>query len=127
FEKAATIIELSHGIYVGDEVVAARERPRELDLHVPPGLANADTVFLTEAIEQLNPLLQHAVPAVPVRVVQWLILIDGPLAVESSGRVFPSEICGQGLLEDATEKHGCPGILLLPAIQIAVTIASRAS
>ena len=126
FQQAAAVIQFSEGIHIGYEVIASWERTRKLDLQVAPGLANADATVLTEAVEQLQALLQHAVPAVPLGVVQRLILINGPFSMESGGCIFTPEICSQCLLEGSAEEHGCAGVFLLPTIQIAMTIATWA-
>jgi len=48
FEQAGTAVEAPDAIDVGHELVCVRERAYELDLEIPSGLADADTVFLTE-------------------------------------------------------------------------------
>src|SRR5439155_544305 len=97
-----------------------------LDLQVAAGLANADAILLAEAFEQLNALLEHAVPAVAMRVSELLILIDLPLRKQGSRRVLPEKVGGQSPFKGTPEEHGCPGVFFLPAIQIAMTVAARA-
>jgi len=55
-------------------------------------LTNADAVILAEAVEQHDALLQHAVPAVAVRVVQVLVLVGSPFAEQGGGSVLAQEI-----------------------------------
>src|SRR2546427_8685767 len=74
----------------------------------------------------MDPLLQHAVPGVAVRVPQALLLARRPFAKQDSCRVVAKEISGQGLFEGAPEEHGGPGILLLPAVEVAMSVAARA-
>ena len=74
FEQAARPVQLSNGINIGDEIVLARNWPRELDLQVATRLADANAVVLAESVQKLNALLQHAIPCITVRVVQALVL-----------------------------------------------------
>ena len=48
-------------------------RQNEFDLQVAQRLADADAVILTETLQQLNPLLQHSIPTVILRVLQILL------------------------------------------------------
>src|SRR6476659_3106865 len=89
-------------------------------LQVPSRLANADPVFLAEAFEQLNTLLQHAVPAIAFRVMQGLVLVCRPFLEQSRCRIFTPKIGSQGLFEDAPEEHSGPGVFLLPAVEVAM-------
>src|SRR2546425_1218467 len=87
-------------------IVSSTNWPGELDLQVAPRLANADAVVLAEALEQLNTLLQHAVPGVAVRVMEPFLLARRPFAKQDSGWVFAQEVGRQGLFEGAPEEHG---------------------
>ena len=118
---------MSDGVDVGDEVIALRERPCELDLQVLLGLANADTVVLGEALEQLDALLQHAVPRSAVRILELAVLVGGPFAEQHGCGVLSPEVRGQGLLEGATEEHGGAGVFLPPAVEVAIPVAARAA
>src|SRR4029077_6563219 len=57
---------------------------------------------------------------------QTLVLTGRPLAKQDGGRVFAEEVGAQGLFEGSAEEHGGPGILLSPAVEVAMAIASRA-
>src|ERR1035438_3005639 len=57
---------------------------------------------------------------------QALILTSRPLRKEHCSRIFTAKKGSQGSLEGATEQHRRPGILLLPAIKIAMPITPRA-
>src|SRR5439155_9713158 len=74
----------------------------------------------------LNALLEHGIPAIAMRVLELLILIRLPLLKQGRRRVLPEKVGGQSPFKDASEEHGCPGVFLLPAIEIAMTVASRA-
>src|SRR3989442_10655521 len=89
-------------------------------------MANAHAILLAEAVEQLNALLEHAIPAIAMRELQLLILIECPLLKQGSRRVLPQKVRGQSPFKGAPEEHGCPSIFLLPAIQITMTVSARA-
>src|SRR5205807_1994178 len=61
-----------------------------------------------------------------MRVLELLILIRLPLLKQGSRRVLAEKVGGQCAFKGAAEEHGCPRVFLLPAIQITMTIASRA-
>src|SRR6266536_3614078 len=61
-----------------------------------------------------------------MRELQLLILIELPFLKQGSRRVLAEEVGGQSTFEGTSEEHGCPGVFLLPAIQIAMTVAARA-
>src|SRR6266516_563898 len=86
-DERASAIQLPNGIDEGDELIRCRQLPRKFDLHIAPRLRNANPVILAKAIEQLDSLLEHAVPGVAVRVLELLILIELPFLKHGSGRV----------------------------------------
>jgi hypothetical protein len=89
-------------------------------------VANADAIVLAEAVEQLNALLEHAIPGIAMRVLELLILIKLPFLKQGDRRVLAEEIGVQSAFKGAPEEHGCPNVFLLPAIQITMTVAPRA-
>ena len=100
-----------------------RELLHKFDLQIPAGLANADPILLAEALEQLDALLEHAVPGIAMRVLQWLTPIERPFLKQGSGRILMQEIGRQSTLKGAPEEHGRLAVLLLPAIEIAMPVA----
>ena len=74
-----------------NEVVTLRQRPRELDLKIPPRLESADAVILSKALEELDALMQHAVPRASVRVAARAaeILADLGVAVSHQATSIP--------------------------------------
>ena len=125
-EQRTHAIQVPDSIDVGHEVIGFRDRSGELDLQVAPGLANPDAVVLAETLQQLNPLLQHPVPGIAFGILQTLVLTGRPLTKQDGGRVFAEEVGRQGLFEGSAEEHGGPGILLPPAVKVAMSIATRA-
>src|SRR5205823_2031256 len=85
-QQTAAVVQLSDGIDVRHELVLARKRPDKLELQVAAGLTNADAIVLAEAIEQLNALLEHAVPGIPMRVLELLIVAELPFLKQHSRR-----------------------------------------
>src|SRR5439155_11730711 len=111
-DQAARAVQRSDRVDVGYEVILFRNCPGELDLQVAARLANADAVVLAEPLEELNPLLQHAVPGISVRVLQALVLASRPFAKQDSCRVLAEEVGGQSPFKGSPEEHGGPGVLL---------------
>src|SRR5207245_9681494 len=64
-------------------------------------------------------------PAIAMRVLRRLILIRLPLLEQGRRRVLLEKVRGQWSFKGAAEEHGCPRVFLLPAIQIAMTVAAR--
>src|SRR5207249_2595506 len=106
FEQAAAIVQPSDGIDVSDEFVLSRKRPHKLDLQIAAGLANEDAIFLAEAVEQLDALLEHVVPCIATRVLQWLISIQRPFFKQGNCRILPQEVRCQSTFKGAPEEHG---------------------
>ena len=57
---------------------------------------------------------------------QALVLTRRPFGEQDCPGIFPAEKGTQSLFEGAAEQHRGPGVLLLPAIEIAVPIPPRA-
>ena len=74
----------------------------------------------------MSALPEHAIPGVSVGVVQVLALAGRPLSEQDRSGIFSAKEGAQGSFEGAAEQHRCPGVLLLPAIEIAMPIPPRA-
>ena len=59
---------------------------------------------------------------VVVGILQVLALAGRPLGEQDGSRIFPAKERAQCCFEGATEEHRCPGVFLLPAIEIAMPI-----
>src|ERR1700722_12707392 len=125
FQQTASAVQFSHGIYVGHEVVLAGQGFAEFDLQVAARLTDANPIVLGKAVEQLHPRLQHAIPAIPLGIVNAAVPMDDPFPVEHRGGILPLEVGCYGLLKCPTKQHGCPGVFLFPAIEIAMLVAAR--
>src|SRR6185437_6892940 len=77
-------------------------------------------------MKQLNALFEHAIPTSAFGIAKRLVPIRGPLPVEGYGSILPAEVGSECLLERSAEEHGRPSILLLPTIDVAVAITTRA-
>ena len=124
FQDAWSVVEFTDGVDVADEVVAGTERLVELDLLGRTGTANANATILSKALQQLDTLLQHAIPVSLPRIGEARIFAQAPLLEQCSGRIFAPEECGDGLFERATKEHGGASIFLLPTIQVAVPVTT---
>src|SRR4029077_14982413 len=69
---------------------------------------------------------QHPIPAVTLGKMETGFAVRGPLPVENRSGILPLEIGTYSLLKCPPEHHGCPGIFLLPAIEVAMFVAARA-
>src|SRR5437868_11598863 len=54
FDNATLPVEVADCVDVGYELIVPANRQKEFDLQVAPRLADADAVFLTETLQQLN-------------------------------------------------------------------------
>ena len=63
-------VEVTDGIDVGHEVVLSRQGFGVFDLQITTRLADANPIVLSESIEQLDPRLQHPVPAVALGIME---------------------------------------------------------
>jgi hypothetical protein len=68
-------------------------------LQVTPRLTDADPTVLGESVQQLHPRLQHAVPAIPLGIMEIAVSVAGPFLVEHGGGVLPLKVGPDGPLE----------------------------
>src|SRR5207237_380192 len=118
-------VEVSNSVDIGNEVVSSGERPCELDLQVLPGLANTNAVVLCEALEELDPLLQHTIPSCALGVFEGAVFVKSPFSEQRGCRVLPPKVSRQGLFERSAEEHCCSSVLLPPSVEIAMPVAAR--
>src|ERR1700720_369280 len=90
-------------------------------------LTDANAIVLSKAIEQLDTLLQHAIPCVIARIGQVHVFARDPLLEEDSRWVFVAKKGSNGLFEGTAKEHGSAGIFFLPTIEIAVPVTARAA
>jgi hypothetical protein len=69
----------------------------EFDLQVSSRLTDANAIVLGKTIQQLHTGLQHAIPAVPLRIMDTILPARCPLPVEHCGSILPMEIGSLGL------------------------------
>ena len=103
FQQTTDTIESSQGVDVSNEIVAARDRTGELDLQVSPRLADTYAVVLSEALQQLDTLLKHVIPRVPLGVFETTFPIGGPLPEQRGCRIFTAEKSSEGAFEGSPE------------------------
>ncbi len=85
-----------------------------------------DAIVLAEPGQQQDALLEHAIPGIPVGVVQVLALAGRPFRKQGGSGILTPKQGGQRLFEGAPEQHRRAGIFLLPAIEVAIAIPPRA-
>src|SRR5580704_12818408 len=75
----------------------------------------------------MDSLMDHTVPGIAFLVFKRRISIGTPFLEERCSRIFFEEVGAEGLLKRAAEGHGGTRFFFLPAIEIAVAIAARAT
>src|ERR1700694_1039783 len=85
---------------------------------------NANAIIPRECFEQMDSLMEDAVPGVSFFVLERGISESAPFLEECSGAIFLAEKGAQGILEAATENHRGPGFFFTAAIQVTVAIAA---
>src|SRR5208283_5059447 len=125
FQNAWRAVQFTNGVDVSYKIVAGRQGPIELNLLGGTRTANANAAVLGESLEQLDALLQHAVPGVVARVGQTHILAHAPLLEQHSRRVFTAKKGGDGLFEGSAKKHGGARVFFLPSVEVTVPVTAR--
>jgi hypothetical protein len=95
FQQTRRAIKRPHRIDVSDKLVPPNWA-RHLDLQVALWLLDLDAIVLAEAHEQLNSLLQHAIPVVAFREEKILVFIRRPFPEKHLAGVFPPKVRTQG-------------------------------
>src|SRR3990172_4911604 len=80
-----------------------------------------------QGLEQLNALMEHPVPAIPIRVFEWSFPVDRPLLRPDEGAVLAEEESRQGLLKAATEQGTGSSFFLPPAVEIPIAVQAGAA
>src|SRR5712691_4065111 len=75
----------------------------------------------------MDPLVEEPVPGLSFAVFKWSIAVRIPFLEKYSSAILLTKVGTKGLFKAATEDHRCPCLFFLPAIQIAVAVASRAA
>ena len=126
-DQAVDAIDPANGIDIGQEVALAEsERPTKLHLEVRPAVVDLDSLVLAELAEQLLSLVEHLLPAVPVRVFQFQAFDLRPVFGEEADGVGDKELGFDGHLEDPSEDQARLIVPFLPAVQIVVLVLERA-
>src|SRR5208282_1286562 len=127
FQNAGRAVQFANGVHVSYKIVARAECPIELNLLGGTRTANANTAVLSEALEQLDALLQHAVPGVVARVGEAHVLAEAPLFEQHSRRVFTAKKGSDGLFKRSPKKHGGAHVFFLPPVKVAVPVTTWAA
>src|SRR5208282_504956 len=108
FQNAGCSVQLTNGVDVSYEIVAGTKCPIELNLLGGTRAPNAN-------------------PGVVAGVGQAHVLASSPLLEQHRRRVFAAKKGGQGLFESSAEEHGRARVFLLPTIEVAMPVTSRAA
>src|SRR5579863_2044992 len=120
-------IKLTNRINIGDELIASCEGSSDFELQVLLGATDNHPLLAHELLEQMNSLMQEPIPGLPLPVLKRSVAEGFPFFEQRFGAVPLFEVSAECLLKAAAKDHGCPGVLLAPAIEIAVAIAARAA
>src|SRR6266567_7273583 len=75
----------------------------------------------------MDALVEEAVPGFSFAVFKRAFVVCIPFLEKYSSAILLTKIGTQSFLKAAAEDHRCPSLFFPPAIQIAVTVASRAA
>src|SRR5258708_28462310 len=75
----------------------------------------------------MDSLVEEPIPGLSLAECKRSIAIPIPFFEKHSSAILLTEMRTQSLFKTATEDHRCPRLFFLPAIQVAVTIATRAA
>src|SRR6185437_2933773 len=126
-DQIALAVDLANSIDKGHELAAVCERAGDLELQIPVWLRNPYSVLFRKQMKQMNALLQQSIPGIALAVFQSRILISSPFLIERHSTVLVAKISAKRLLKAAAKDHGGTGVLLLPAVQIAIAVQTRAA
>src|ERR1700680_1031985 len=125
-DQATRPVEGADGNDICDELVAIRERSNELHLQVLARRADANAILLSQLLKEVDSLVCHPVPGVTLAIFEWSIAIGPPFLEKLRRAILATKVGSQCLLETTAKDHRRPGVLLLPAVEVAISITTRA-
>jgi hypothetical protein len=96
---------VADGIYICHEVIAILELADELFLHVSLWLTDADSVVLSQPLQEGNPLAEHPLPIISFGRIELGFAVRAPLFEQRGARVFALEERLQGFLKTSPEQE----------------------
>ena len=82
---------------------------------------------LRKALQQMDTLMHQAIPGLAFLVFECRIAVSAPFREERGTRVFTAEESAQGVFKRTAEHHGSASFFFSPAIQVSVSITTRAT
>src|SRR5208282_1891709 len=73
----------------------------------------------------MHALMDQPIPGLSLLVLKRSIPESAPLTIKHRAAIIAAKIGLKGFFKAATEDHGSPGLLLAPAVQVAMAIATR--
>ena len=86
---------------------------------------NTYAIVPRKCFEQMDPLMQQAIPGFSFLVLKGRVAIGSPLLKERGSAILFAEVGTQCVLKAPSEGHARARFFFLPAVQIAIPIASR--
>src|SRR6516162_1788561 len=105
-DEAAHPINFTDRVEVGNELAAARKPAKLLYLEILMRVGNSDAIVLSKPFEQMDSLVQQAIPSLALPVIKSRIAIGRPLTKQRCSAVFLPEINSQSGLKTAAESQG---------------------
>src|SRR5207253_5826575 len=124
-DQARYAVDFADGVEVSNKFAASRENPVFLYLQIPMGIVNTYAIVPRKCFEQMDPLMQQAIPGFSFLVLKGRVAIGSPLLKERGSAILFAEVGTQCVLKAPSEGHARARFFFLPAVQIAIPIASR--
>jgi len=108
-ENASLAVEFAQGVDVGDEFIVFGKFPSQLHLQIALWIVNPDAIILGESFEQVDSLVNEAIPGFAFLVFKWSVPERAPFLEECRSAVVSSEVSRQRVFEATPEaqKESC--------------------
>src|SRR5712691_12736551 len=100
--QAVLAIDLPEGIKIGNEFAPSRQCPKQLDLQIPLRIANPNAIIPRKCFEQMDPLVEEAVPGFSFAVLKWSIAVCFPFLEKHRSAIFFTKVGTQSFFKAAT-------------------------
>src|SRR5713101_716625 len=120
-------IDLPDGIKIGDEFASPRQCSKHFDLEILLRIANPYAIIPCKCFEQMDALVEEAVPGFSFAVFKRSIAMRIPFSEKHSSAILLTEVGTQSFFKAAAKDHRCSGLFFPPPIQITVTVAAGAA
>src|SRR5713226_7323034 len=87
-DQAVLAIDLPEGIKIGNEFAPSRQRPHDLDLKILLRTANPNAIVPRKGFEQMDALVEEAVPGLSFAVFKRSIAVWFPFLEKHSGAIL---------------------------------------